>query len=92
MKRGAKELKEAKLAEKRPSFDVVDDTILVNGAVMEGGGQILRNCVALAAILEKRLQVFAIRANRPRGGGTLFIVCQPRLLKRVSTFFLILHL
>ncbi len=69
MKRGANELKQAKAAEKRPSFDVVGDVSLVNGAVMEGGGQILRNCVALAAILEKKLNIFAIRANRPRGGG-----------------------
>lgn len=42
---------------------------VVNGGVMEGGGQILRNTVALAAILGKDLTVVNIRANRPRGGG-----------------------
>lgn len=42
---------------------------VVNGGVMEGGGQILRNTVALAAILGKELSVVNIRANRPRGGG-----------------------
>jgi len=34
-----------------------------------GGGQILRNSVALAAIMKKKLKVVNIRANRPRGGG-----------------------
>jgi RNA 3'-terminal phosphate cyclase (ATP) len=69
MKRGAKELKIAKQAEHRASFAMEGEVAQVNGATMEGGGQILRNCVALAAIVRRPLHVFAIRANRPRGGG-----------------------
>jgi hypothetical protein len=56
-------------ANQRPFFERENGECVVNGAVMEGGGQILRNSVALAAVLGKDLTVTRIRANRPRGGG-----------------------
>ncbi len=62
-------MKKPKQHDHKPAFDERDGVVHVNGAVMEGGGQILRNTVALAAVLNKKLHVFGIRANRPRGGG-----------------------
>jgi RNA 3'-terminal phosphate cyclase (ATP) len=62
-------MKKPKQNDNAAAFAERDDVCHVNGGVMEGGGQILRNTVALAAILNKKLHVFAIRANRPRGGG-----------------------
>ena len=52
-----------------PAFEERNGVMHVNGGVMEGGGQILRNCVALASVMRKPLAVHHIRANRPRGGG-----------------------
>ncbi|MHA2273714.1 MAG: RNA 3'-terminal phosphate cyclase, partial [Candidatus Hodarchaeales archaeon] len=42
--------------------------IEISGDLMEGGGQILRTSVTLAAITGKKVRVKRIRANRPNPG------------------------
>ncbi len=40
----------------------------VDGSFGEGGGQVLRTTLALAAVLGREVEVFNIRANRPKPG------------------------
>lgn len=42
--------------------------IEISGDLMEGGGQILRTSVSLAAITRKKVRITKIRANRPNPG------------------------
>jgi RNA 3'-terminal phosphate cyclase len=37
-------------------------------SVLEGGGQIIRNCLAYSAVLQKPVHLFNIRSNRPKPG------------------------
>lgn len=41
---------------------------IINGSILEGGGQILRNSVSLAALLQKPIRIENIRAGRSQPG------------------------
>lgn len=43
--------------------------IEIDGRVGEGGGQVVRIAVALAALTTQPIKIINIRGNRPRGGG-----------------------
>ncbi len=42
--------------------------IIIDGSIGEGGGQVLRTSIALAALLGKEIKIVNIRAKRPRPG------------------------
>lgn len=68
--RGKDAVKKPRVNSDPDTFCVRDgDLFTVDGGVLEGGGQILRNCVALSGLLGHSLRIKNIRANRPRGGG-----------------------
>ena len=52
-----------------------DSMIVVDGSYHEGGGQIARTAVGLAALLSKDVRVVNIRANRPKPGLSFQHVC-----------------
>ena len=43
-------------------------TIRIDGSILEGGGSIVRNSVALAALFQKPLEIYNIRAKRSKPG------------------------
>lgn len=42
--------------------------LVIDGGILEGGGQILRIATSLAGILRRPIQVVNIRGNRPKPG------------------------
>ena len=40
----------------------------INGSFGEGGGQILRSAISLSVLLQKPLEIYNIRSNRPKSG------------------------
>lgn len=52
---------------------------VLDGSIMEGGGQILRNSFALAAILHRPINVTKIRAGRDNP-GTRFVLAPGAML------------
>ncbi|KAG0282734.1 hypothetical protein BGZ96_000181, partial [Linnemannia gamsii] len=48
---------------------IMSNTVVLDGTMLEGGGQILRIAVCLAVITKIPIDITQIRGNRPRGGG-----------------------
>ncbi|MDK2795719.1 MAG: 3-terminal phosphate cyclase [Archaeoglobaceae archaeon] len=58
--------------------------IRIDGSYGEGGGQILRSAVALSCITGKEIEVFNIRANRPKPGLAPQHLMGIEIAKRIS--------
>jgi RNA 3'-terminal phosphate cyclase (ATP) len=68
------------LAEKR-----MKGSMVIDGSQGEGGGQVLRTALALAALLGRPLEIYHIRANRPKPGLRPQHLATVRALARITS-------
>lgn len=46
----------------------MEDQIIIDGSLFEGGGQMIRSSIALSIITKKDFRIHSIRKNRPNPG------------------------
>ena len=56
----------------------------IDCSILEGGGQIIRNCIAYSAILKKPIELYNIRGNRTKPGLQLQHATGVDLLRRMT--------
>lgn len=59
-------------------------SILLDGRTGEGGGQLVRLGIALAALTSQSVEITNVRGNRPRGGGESTHIHGPEIQPHVD--------